>query len=189
MDDLYLLGDTIAALQDGQTILYPTDTVWGIGCDATQDEAVERVLAIKERPRGQGLIVLVSSVEMLKRYVAELHPRLQTVLDLHARPLTMIYPEVTGLSPAVAARDGSVAIRIAKDRYVSALLERLGRPVVSTSANKAGAETPTHFGDIPSDILSSVDHVVKYRQRDRTAGRPSVIARWNDNNELEPVRE
>lgn len=189
MDDLYLLGPTLAALEAGQIIVYPTDTVWGIGCDATDEAAVSRVLALKERSVGRGLISIVDSLETLRRHVRVIHPRLQTVLELHARPLTMIYPDAHGLAPGVLAADGSAAIRIAKDAYLQTLLSRFGRPIVSTSANKPGAPTPAHYGEITSDILMAADHVVKYRQRDRTPAEPSVIARWNDSNELEPLRQ
>ncbi len=189
LDDLYLLGDTLTALEAGKMIVYPTDSVWGIGCDATNDEAVGRVLAFKERPTGQGLVCLVDSLDTLLRYVPTLHPRLQTVLELHRRPLTMIYEEVNGIAAGALAADGSCAIRITKDVYCQELIKRFGRPIVSTSANRTGQPYPTHFGEISSDVLSAADHVVRYRQRDKSIGEPSVIARWNDSNELEPVRE
>lgn len=186
---MYLLGDTVSALQAGEVVAYPTDTVWGIGCDACHPEAVTRVLAFKRRPVGAGLVSLVDSLEMLRRFVPVIHPRLQTVLELHERPLTMIYPEVWGLAAGVTAADGSAAIRIAKTPYLQALIGRLGRPIVSTSANPPGSPPPTHFGDISSEVLTAVDHVAKYRQREPPSeARPSVIARWNDSNELEPVR-
>ena len=186
---MYLLGDTLAALRAGRLIAYPTDTVWGIGCDATDESAVARVLSFKERSSGAGLVSLVDSLEMLRSYVHVLHPRLQTVLELHTRPLTMIYPDVDGLAPGVTADDGSAALRLTKDKYLQELIGKFGRPIVSTSANTAGAEPPTHFGAISSDVLEAVDHVAKYRQRDTaTEVQPSVIARWNASNELEPVR-
>ncbi len=170
-------------------IVYPTDTVWGIGCDATNPEAVQRVLTFKERPAGQGLVCLVDSLETLLRYVPALHPRLQTVLELHRRPLTMIYERVDGIAAGALAADGSCAIRITRDPYCKELISRFGRPIVSTSANRKGEAFPTYFGEISSEVLSAADHVVRYRQRDKTASEPSVIARWNDSNELEPVRE
>ena len=186
---MYLLGATLSALEAGELVAYPTDTIWGIGCDATNAEAVARVLAFKRRDGGQGLISLVDGLDMLRRYVPVLHPRLQTVLELHTRPLTMIYPDVDGLAPGVAAADGSAAIRIAKDPYLQALISKFGRPIISTSANAPGGEPPSHFGAISSDVLQAVDHVAKYRQRE-PAGEvePSVIARWNESNELEAVR-
>lgn len=189
MDDLYLLGETLSALEAGKMILYPTDTVWGLGCDATNEEAVARLLAFKDRPAGTGLVCLVNSIEMLQRYVTTVHPRLQTLLDFHTRPLTMIYPDVDGLAAGVLATDGSCAIRVTRDEYCKALIARFDRPLVSTSANLKAEPYPTHFGSISSEVLAAADHVVKYRQRDKNFGEPSVIARWTEQNELEPVRE
>lgn len=188
MDDFFNLADTLEALANGQVILYPTDTVWGIGCDATNSAAVARVLEFKQRPAGQGLIVLVDSLDMLKRHIDYLHPRLQTLLDIHVRPLTMIYPHVVGLDAGVLASDGSAGIRVTKDSYCKALIGSFGKPIVSTSANMPGQPHPTHYGAITSDVLQSVDHVVRHRQRDTEVREPSVIARWNEQNEIEPIR-
>ena len=188
MDDLFLLGDTLTALEAGQVILYPTDTVWGIGCDATNETAVARVLAFKERAAGEGFVCLVDSLDTLRRYVPVIHPRLQTLLAYHSRPLTMIYPDVEGLASNAIAADGSAAIRIARDPYCQALIKAFGRPLVSTSANRKGEPFPEHFGSVSSAVIAGVDHVVRYRQRDKTPSEPSVIARWTDDNELEPVR-
>ena len=188
MDASFQLGTTLVALERGGLIVYPTDTVWGIGCDATNEAAVARVNAFKQRPPGKGLIVLVDSVAMLKHYVAYLHPRLQTLLDVHARPLSMVYPEVEGLAPGVLAADGSAAIRVTKDPYCRALIGSFGRPIVSTSANAAGQPFPSHYGAISSEVLRAADHVVRHRQCDRSPHEPSVVARWNENNELEPIR-
>ena len=188
LDDLYLLGETLTTLESGGTIVYPTDTVWGIGCDATNEAAVQRVASLKERPPGAGFVCIVDSLEMLLRYVDSIHPRLQTLLDFHTRPLTMIYPDVERLAPGVLAADGSAAIRITRDAYCKALLKAFGKPLVSTSANLRGQPFPEHFGTISSEVLAAADHVVRFRQRDRTPSEPSVIARWTADNELEPVR-
>lgn len=186
---MYLLGETLSALEAGSMIVYPTDTVWGIGCDATNPDAVDRVLGFKERPVGQGLVCLVDSLDTLLNYVPPLHPRLQTVLELHRRPLTMIYDQVHGIAAGALAADGSCAIRITRDPYCRELIARFGRPLVSTSANRKGQPFPTYFGEISSEVLAAADHVVRYRQRDKSPSEPSVIARWNASNELEPVRE
>lgn len=188
MSDLFQLGAALTTLEAGGTLLYPTDTVWGIGCDAVNAEAVAKVLAIKDRTAGEGLIVLVDSIEMLLGYVGYVHPRLQTLLAHHQRPLTMIYPDPDGLAENVLGPGGSAAIRVADDAYCRALIGSFGRPIVSTSANVHGAPTPTHFGAISSEVLRRVDHVAKYRQRDTDSREPSVIARWNEANELEPIR-
>lgn len=186
--DMFQLGETLSALEAGKLVIYPTDTVWALGCDATNAEAVARVAAVKERPEAQGFVSLVDSLEMLKRYVPYVHPRLQTLLAHHARPLTMIYPDVQGLAAGVTAADGSAAIRIASDAYCEALIGSFGKPLVSTSANLRGSQPPPHYGAISSDVLRRADHVVKYRQRDTEPAEPSVIARWNDSNEIEPIR-
>ena len=185
---MFQLGETLAALAAGGLVVYPTDTVWALGCDATDPEAVARVAAAKERPAGQGFVTLVDSLATLKRYVGYVHPRLQTLLAHHARPLTMVYPDVEGLAPGVTAADGSAAIRIASDPYCRALIGAFGRPLVSTSANLRDSGPPSHFGAISSEVLRLADHVVKYRQRDTAPAEPSVIARWNDANEIEPIR-
>ncbi len=186
---MFQLGETLTALEDGKLILYPTDTIWGIGCDATNTDAVAKVIALKGRPAAQGLIVLVDSMEMLKNHVHEVHPRLQTLLAHHTRPLTMVYADPVGLAPHVLASDGSAAIRICEDAYCKALIGSYGRPIVSTSANLHGEPFPGHFGSISSEVLRAVDHVVKYRQRDTTPAEPSMLARWNSSNEIEPIRE
>ena len=186
--DLFAIGEALRALEAGQTILYPTDTVWGIGCDATNEAAVARVLALKRRPSNQGLITLVDSLELLRAHVPEIHPRLQTLLAHHQRPLTMIYPDAEGFAAGVCAADGSAAIRIARDPYCQALIARFGRPIVSTSANLPGEPTPAHFGAISSEILRAVDYVAKHRQRETGNAEPSLIARWNEQDELEAVR-
>lgn len=189
MHDMFQLGETLTALEAGHLVIYPTDTVWALGCDATSADAVARVSAAKERPPGQGFVTLVDSLEMLKRYVPYVHPRLQTLLAHHARPLTMIYENVEGLAAGVTAADGTAAIRVASDQYCRDLIGSFGRPLVSSSANLRGTAPPSHFGAISSDVLRLADHVVKYRQRDTTPAEPSVIARWNEANEIEPVRK
>ena len=186
---MFQIGETLTALEAGKIILYPTDTVWGIGCDATNAEAVDRVLALKDRERGKGLICLVDSLEMLLTYVDFVHPRLQTLLAHHQRPLTMIYPNADGLAGGVYAADGSAALRITSDPYCKSLIGSFGRPIVSTSANKRGEPHASSFGTVSSDVITQVDHVVRYRQRERSEAEPSVIARWNDNNEIEPLRQ
>ena len=186
---MFQLGETLSALEAGRLVIYPTDTVRALGCDATNAEAVARLIEIKERPEGTGFVSLVDSLDMLRHYVDYVHPRLQTLLAHHARPLTMIYPNVEGLAPGVAAADGSAAIRIASDPYCQALIGSFGRALVSSSANLRGTDPPSHFGAISSDVLRVADHVVKYRQRDTEPAEPSVIARWNEANEIEPVRK
>lgn len=190
---MFLLRDDISEivrlLQNGGLICYPTDTVWGIGCDATNEQAVARVTALKGRTPDKGYVLLVSDIAMLKQYVPKVHPRLETLLAFHQRPLTIIYDRNTGLPASVKAPDGSVAIRVAQDEFCRELISALGKPVVSTSANKSGEPFPPTFGAISSEILGNVDYVVKYRQDDKEPHEPSSIARLDRHQELEFLRE
>jgi L-threonylcarbamoyladenylate synthase len=181
--------EILNVLRRGDTILFPTDTVWGIGCDATNVEAVEKVNHVKNRPSGKGYVLLVDSIEMLKNYVMHVHPRIETLLGYHERPLTIIYDEGVGLAPNVLGTDGSVAIRIVKDAFCRELILQFGKPLVATSANVSGAALPTHYGEISSDVLEKVDFVVKIKQDSKERGEPSVIARLNEFEELDFIRE
>lgn len=176
-------------LSNGRVICYPTDTIWGIGCDALYKPAVERVSAIKGRPPEKGYVLLVSDLAMLKRFVPKIPPRLETLLAHHRRPLTMIYEETVGLPDFVKAPDGSAAIRVATDEFCQTLIAAFGGPILSTSANKSGEPFPPTFGAISSEILSTVDYVVKYRQDDKEPSQPSSIARLDRFQELEFLRE
>ena len=190
---MFLLRDDISEiallLQRGSIICYPTDTIWGIGCDALHEAAVDRISTLKGRVPDKGYVLLVSDIEMLKRFVPKMPPRLETLLTHHLRPLTMIYAESVGLPQWVKAPDGSVAIRVATDEFCKELIAAFGNPIISTSANKSGAPFPPTFGAISSEILAGVDYVVKYRQDDKEPGQPSSIAKLDRYQELEVVRE
>lgn len=190
---MFLLRDDISEivriLLDDGIICYPTDTIWGIGCDATNEVAIARITNLKGRSPEKGYILLVDSLEMLKRHVPKIHPRLETLLAYHQRPLTVIYDRSIGLPPAVKAPDGSVAIRIAQDEFCRTLIGQLGRPLLSTSANKSDQPFPPTFGAISSDILMNVDYVVKHRQDDKEPGQPSSIAKLDRHQELDFIRE
>lgn len=183
------LQDISAILSAGGVICYPTDTVWGIGCDATNAAAVERLNQIKEHDPAKGYIVLVNSIAMLKTYIPQMPPRLETLLAYHHRPLSMIYEHPFGLPASVRAADGTVAIRLTRDEFCDNLLQTFGKPIISTCACTEGLVAPLTFGGISSDILSKVDYVVKYRQDDKTPGELSPIARLDQYQELEFIRE
>lgn len=191
---MFLLRDDISEivrlLEGGGIICYPTDTIWGIGCDATNEAAIARISALKGRAPDKGYVLLVSSIEMLKQYVPKIHPRLETLLSFHQRPLTIVYERgVVGLPAAAKAPDGSAAIRVAQDEFCQQLIEALGKPLISTSANKSGEPFPPTFGGISSEILGGVDYVVKYRQDDKEPGEPSSIAKLDRHHELDFIRE
>lgn len=175
-------------LESGGLILYPTDTIWGIGCDATDAEAVDRVFELKQRDRSKPFVLLVSDVEMLKEYVHNMHPRLQTLLRFHKRPLTIIYENAKNLAPNCIGADGSVAIRIPNDKFCRELIAAYGKPIVASSANISDESFPGYFGEISSEVISGVDMVVNYRRFDKSKNEPSVIARLDDRDELEFLR-
>ena len=181
--------EILTVLRKGGVILYPTDTIWGIGCDATQEEAVEKILNLKNRKSDKGFVLLVDSIEMLKKYVDHVHPRVETLLSFHDRPLTVIYEQGIGLASNVLATDGSIAIRVVKDAFCRELIHQFGKPLVSTSANVSGAPFPAHFGEINSDVIEKVDFIVKYKQDNKEKGEPSVIVRLNKDEELDFIRE
>jgi L-threonylcarbamoyladenylate synthase len=182
--------EILNVLRQGGVILYPTDTIWGIGCDATNEAAVNKISQIKGRPSEKGYVLLVDSLEMLKKHVGVVHPRVETLLSYHTRPLTIIYDESFDVAPNVLAPDGSVAIRIVQDAFCRELIAQFGKPIVSTSANESGKPFPQHYGEISSDILEKVDMVVRYKQENKERGEPSVIARFNyEYEELDFLRE
>lgn len=183
------IADIVAILQTGGLILYPTDTIWGIGCDATNAEAVAKVYALKERDSSKGLILLVDSIEMLSNYVEHIHPKIDTLLQFHQRPLTIVYNKGKNLPENVTAPDGSVAIRVTHDPFCKDIIHQFGKPIVSTSANLSDEPWPKNFGNINFDIIRGVNYVVKFRQEDKKAGEPSVIVKLNSDEELDYIRE
>ena len=190
---MFLLRDDIfeiaSLLQKGSVICYPSDTVWKIGCDALNEEAIARVTQIKGKAPDKGYVLLVSSIEMLKKYATRVHPRLETLLSFHQRPLTVIYDRSAGLPGLIKAPNGSVAIHVAQDQFCQELIEAFGGPILYTSANKKGEPFPPTFGGISSEILRAVDYVVKFRQDDKEPSEPSAIAKLDRHMELEFIRE
>ena len=176
----YNLKDAVEALRQGGLILYPTDTIWGIGCDATNAQAVKKVYDLKRRDYTKTFVLLADSIQMLKEYVAQLHPRLETLLTYHQRPLTVVYDNAINLPSNVIAKDGSIAIRIPQDRLCQQLIRAFGRPLVATSANISNEAFPNHFGEISSEVIQGVDYVIKYKQGEKEVKTPSVIVKLSD---------
>ena len=174
------LAAIVDILSDGGLILLPTDTTWGISCDATNPEAVQKLRDLIQRPTTQGVVTIVSSIQMLHSYVNHVHPRVENVLAYHTRPLSMIYDSGVGVAPNIAAADGSVAVRVTSDSFCKFLIEQFGKPIVCVVACLDGQTTPTHFGGISSEILQNVGHVVRYRQEEKNLPPPSVIAKFNE---------
>ena len=189
-EDLKYEVDAAAkALKAGDIILYPTDTVWGLGCDATRDDAVQRIFDLKQRSDAKSVIVLVSDADMLARYVRQIPPMALDLLEINDKPMTIIYPEGVGLSPHVIAEDGSVAIRIPQNEFCVEMIRRFGKPVVSTSANISGEETPACFAEINAAILDGVEHIVEPSLEEGSTGLSSQIIKIGLGGEVKVIRE
>lgn len=176
------------ALKDGKTILYPTDTIWGLGCDATNDEACQKILEIKKRPAEKSFILLADSFQMIEKYIPEFPSVCYDLVDLSERPLTIIYPNAKGLAPSVLAEDGSVGIRLTKDPLCLALIRSMRKPLVSTSANISGESSPTCYDDISEAIKNSVDEIVKERLTEKRT-QPSQIIKIGLDSSVQIIRK
>ena len=175
-------------LEQGKVILYPTDTIWGIGCDATNPDAVEKIFEIKERSKGKSLIVLVDSVEMLKDYVKNFPPIAPDIIKAAKNPLSVFYSESKGLAKNVSA-DSTICIRVVDNDFCKALIHKLGRPITSTSANLAGDAAPSIFAEITEQIKSSVDYVVQLYHDVLTKPKASTIIRLYEDNSFDIIRQ
>ncbi|MBS1747752.1 MAG: threonylcarbamoyl-AMP synthase [Bacteroidetes bacterium] len=177
----------IEVLQKGGTILYPTDTIWGIGCDATDANAVEKIYTLKQRPSTKSFVVLVASERDILQYTASTDLAVFDYLQSVQKPTTVIYENALGLAENVCSDDGSVAIRICRDEFCNYLLKRFRKPIVSTSANISGRPSPKNFSDIDAIIKNSVDYVVQHQQNDYSEAAASSIIRWV-NGKVEIIR-
>lgn len=182
------IDQCLQVLHNGGTILYPTDTVWGIGCDATNPEAVEKIFAMKHRPPRKSMILLLADERDILQYVASPDLRVFDYLQTVQKPTTVIYEKAIGLAANLVAEDGSIAIRLVNEPFCKHLIKRLRKPLVSTSANLAGEPTPAHFGDVTEHIRSSVDYIVQYRQEDTTPAQPSSVVKWNKDGSVTVIR-
>lgn len=179
----------LEVLKEGGTILYPTDTVWGIGCDATNKDAVAKVYKIKEREESKSLIVLLDNEQKLNKYLNDVPGVAWDLIEFTEKPLTIIYPGARGLAPNAIAEDGSVGIRITKDEFCKKLIYKFNKPIISTSANISGKPTPRNFSEIPDAIKKGVDYVVNYRQHEKNNPPPSTIIQLQMNGEFKIIRK
>ena len=182
------LDKAIQCLRSGGIILYPTDTVWGIGCDATNGEAVAKIFALKERVDAKSMLVLVDSIPALERIIPEVPDVAYDMIDLAIRPITIIYDDAKGVAPALIAEDGSLGVRVTKERFSQDICRILRRPIVSTSANISGEPTPAVFSAISQAIVDGVDYVVNYRQLDNSKAQPSQIIKLGRGGEVKVIR-
>jgi L-threonylcarbamoyladenylate synthase len=182
------IRECLVTLKNGGIILYPTDTVWGLGCDATNPAAVEKIFRIKSRSESKSLLVLVNSDQMLDRYVKDIPEISFELTSVSDDPLTIIYPEAKNLAPGVCADDGSVGIRICRDDFCNELISRFRKPIVSTSANLSGKPSPENFDKIEKTLTARVDYVVKYRQDDRQKKSASPVIKIEQNGTFKIIR-
>jgi L-threonylcarbamoyladenylate synthase len=181
-DFLEDIEEALKVLHSGGVILYPTDTIWGLGCDATNPEAVKKLIQLKGKPQQKGLIVLLASERDVLQYTANPDLAVFDYLATTTKPTTVIYEHGLGVAEEVLNEDGSIAIRLVSEDFCRHLLKRFKKPVVSTSANFHGQPSPQTFGDISPQMKSGVGYVVKYRQNEEFAAAASAIIKWKNGN-------
>lgn len=185
----YSIDQSLPILREGGLILYPTDTVWGIGCDATNSRAVERIYRLKQREDAKSMIILVATQKDILTYTAQAPAAIFDFLEKADRPTTVIYDQALGLADHLMNADRSIAIRVVGEPFCKTIIQRLGRAIVSTSANLSGQPTPKIFSEIAQEILEGVDYVVDYRRDDETPRMPSRIVRILADGEIKIIRE
>lgn len=179
----------VKVLREGGVLLYPTDTIWGIGCDATDVKAVEKVFSLKRRSDSKSLIILACDMDMVAKYVKEIPEMAVTVESLSDKPLTIIYPEGINLASNVTAEDGSIAVRIPKSDFCVELVRAFGKPIVSTSANVSGTPAPKKFADISDEVKAAVDLTVDPSFEKGATCKASSIIKLGLHNEVQVIRE
>lgn len=184
------LRAAVEAMRRGGVVLYPTDTVWGLGCDARCSEAVRRIFEIKRRADSKAMISLVADEAMLERWVDPVPEAALMLIEASGAdvPMTIVYDHPQGLAPELLADDGSAAMRVTRERFSSALCRRMRGPVVSTSANISGREAPASFADIDPEILGAVDYVCRFRRDDSSQRRPSSVVKVSDSGVIKILR-
>ncbi|MEL6812190.1 MAG: L-threonylcarbamoyladenylate synthase [Bacteroidota bacterium] len=182
------IDKALAILKRGGLILYPTDTVWGIGCDPTNEEAIEKVFQLKKRAESKALICLVSDFKMLNQFVENVPEVAYDILKYAVKPTTVIYDDPIRIAESLIAEDNSLAIRVVQDEFCKQLIRKFRRPIVSTSANISGEKTPRSFQEITPEILEGVDYVVNLH-RNKKAGKPSSIIKLKNDGTVTIIRD
>lgn len=180
--------NSLSVLHSGGMILYPTDTIWGIGCDATNKNAIKKIFLLKKREEKKAMIILVADVEMIFDYVLSPSKKILSYITNNQKPTTAIFKNAINLPTNLINEDGTVAIRIVKDDFCRLLILQLKKPLVSTSANISGEPYPQNFHQISSAIKNGVDYIVQHRQNDFTQHSPSSIIKSGSNDEIEIIR-
>lgn len=183
------IDKSVEILKNGGTILYPTDTIWGIGCDATNSKAAQKVLKIKKRPQNFSFIILVEKAARISEYVDQIPEITWDLLSGFDLPVTVIYPKAKNLPKNVIAKDGSIAIRVVKDEFCQKVIAKLDKPIVSSSANLSGEHSPVMFKDISDEIKKQVDYIVPIHQDKLSKTKASTIIKLKLNGEFDIVRQ
>lgn len=183
------ISNSIQVLKSGGLLLYPTDTIWGIGCDATNPEAVEKIYRLKNRTDSKSLIILLDKAEKILNYIRAMPEIAWDLIDFAESPLTIIYPDAMNLAANVIADDHSVAIRIVKDEFCRRLIRAFGKPIVSTSANISGTSSPLNFKNITLEIKEGVDYIVDQAFAHSGQPKPSQILKLEINGEFRIIRQ
>ncbi|HKM93738.1 MAG TPA: L-threonylcarbamoyladenylate synthase [Prolixibacteraceae bacterium] len=183
------IRNAIEVLRKGGVILYPTDTIWGIGCDATNAEAVQRIYEIKKRQDSMSMLVLLENPNLILSYIEEMPDVAWDLIDFAEKPTTIIYDKAKNLAKNLIANDGTIGIRISKEAFTQQLIQKFRKPLVSTSANISGSPSPQNFNEISDEIKSKVDYIVAYRQEETTKSAPSSIIKLGASGLIKIIRE
>lgn len=183
------INKAVDILKKGGTILYPTDTIWGIGCDATSNKAVQKIIKLKQRGKDLSFIILVEKESRINEYVEEVPEILWDLLKSFDAPTTVIYPKAKNLAKNVAAQDGSIGIRLVKDDFCKKMIARFDKPIVSTSANFSGEISPVMFKEISEELKNTVDYVVKSHRPKLNKVKASTIIKLKPSGEFEIIRQ
>ena len=181
--------EALQHLRNGNIILYPSDTIWGLGCDARNEKAIEKVFSLKQRPDNKAFIVIISKIEQLSEYILEVPELAWNLVEFAEKPLTVIYPKGKNLPANLMGEDGSVAIRLVKDEFCKGLVHRFERAIVSTSANILGQPSPSKFEDISSEIVNGVEYILKNPNGENKNPQPSQIVKLGLGGEFEFIRK
>jgi L-threonylcarbamoyladenylate synthase len=182
------IKNCVAILRAGGIILYPTDTVWGIGCDASNEKAVEKIFTVKKRNEEKSMIILVAEEKDILNYTDHPDPVIFDYVKGVHKPTTVIYDNAKNLAKNLVNKDGSVGIRIVKDPFCRELIKQFGKPIVSTSSNISGYPPPTFFEDIDAEIKSGVDYIVQHRRDDLTPASPSTVIKMGPDGQVQILR-
>ena len=182
------ISNCLKVLQEGGVILYPTDTVWGLGCDATNAKAVEKLYQLKKRSDAKSMLVLVDCAGRIQNYIAEMPDIAWDLIEVSNKPLTIIYPNAKNLAHNLLAEDKSVGIRVTNESFSHQLCARFRKPIVSTSANISGQPTPLFFEEVTDEIKIACDYVVQFRQTDKEKKEPSNIIKLNADGSIQIIR-